>query len=207
MAFGLHLEGIDKASARVRPTTSARHIFRANILFVRGITIRVKNAAIILEELPGHFSCARHFEVEDHTLRRRAVLPEPSSVILTFLVRCLHAAVGFVGLDIAAGQQVALHSINDGDQQLTHAQHRVVDGAQRHVDAGVAPQNGLLTKQWQTIRIFAQDEFDDGLIGEDRFGRDTCGRGGRGHALLFAVRAGALLAHQHSHKVLGRLHG
>ena len=128
-------------------------------------------------------------------------------MVLALLLLRLHAAICFVGLDVAAAQQIARHPINNGDEQLAHAQHRIVDRAQRHIHAGIAPQHGLLTKQGQAVGIFADDEFDDGLIGEDRFRRDARKHRGRGHALFFALGTGALLAQKHGHIVLGRLHG
>ena len=60
-------------------------------------------------------------------------------MVLAFLLRRLHSDVGFVGLDVIAGEQIALHHVNDGNQQFAHTQHRIVDGGQRHIDTEIAP--------------------------------------------------------------------
>ncbi|MGA2890838.1 MAG: hypothetical protein ABSE51_22680, partial [Terracidiphilus sp.] len=42
-----------------------------------------------------------------------------------------------------------------------------------------AHQNRALTKQWDAVAIFADDEVDDHFAGKDRLGRDALGCGYR----------------------------
>ena len=65
-------------------------------------------------------------------------------VLALFLV-CLHPYIGLIGLDVITGEQIARHHIDDRDQQLAHAQYRIVDRAQRHIDTQIAQQDRALT--------------------------------------------------------------
>ena len=110
--FGLHLEGIDKLSPRVRHTAGVDHACGANIFFIHDISIAMQYAAEVFENLSGNLAAAGHLEVEDHALAWRRVLPEEGTMVRVYFLRDLHADVGFVGLDIVAGEQVALHNID-----------------------------------------------------------------------------------------------
>src|SRR6516162_11427449 len=68
--------------------------------------------AIVFEELLGDLLAPGHLEVEYHALRRRAVLPKIGSMVLPLFLRRLHFHVGFIGLDVSALQQIALHHLD-----------------------------------------------------------------------------------------------
>ena len=98
----------------MRQTASVNHAFRADVLFIGDISIGVKDSAIVFEEFFGDLLASRHLEVEDNSLHRRAVLPEVSFMVLANLLRRPYTDVRFVGLDVAAGKQIALHNIHHG---------------------------------------------------------------------------------------------
>jgi hypothetical protein len=54
-----------------------------------------------------------------------------------------------------------------------HAQHGIVDRGQCHIDAEIAHENRALAIERQRIAIFADDEVDNGFVGEDLFRRDA----------------------------------
>ena len=119
-------------------------IFRADVFFIGYIPVSVEYAAIVFEEGFRNLFAAGHLEVEDHAFARRAVLPEICFMVLALLVRRLHSNMGLVGLDVNAGKQIVRHHIDDRDQQFAHAQHRIVDRAQRHIDTEIAQQDRAL---------------------------------------------------------------
>src|SRR5208337_3128968 len=205
--FGIDLDGFDELPSRVRKTARMNYALGADLFAVRGITIGVQYAGVIFEDLFRHLARARHLEVEDHALARRTVLPEVGFMVLAFLFPRLHADGRFVGLDVTAGQQIALHHLDNGDQQLAYAQHRIVDGGERHIDAEIAHEYRALAIERRRVAILAHNEVDDHFVGEDRLGRDAHGRGGRRNALDDAGRTGALLALDDANEMNRRLLG
>ncbi len=144
---------------------------------------------------------SRHLKIEDHAFARRTVLPEAGAVVGTLLIRCLHAHMCFVGLDVTAGDQIALHCVDYRNQKFSHPQHGIVDRGQGHIDVQIAHENRALTKQWERIAIFSDDEVDDGFVREDRLRRNPfrC-RGGR-NSLRDTSCTGALFALDHANEV------
>ncbi len=92
------------------------HALGAHIVVVPGIPICMEYAGEILEDRFGHLARARHLKIEHHTFTRRTVLPEVGFVVLALSLWRLHPAVGFVGLNIAAGQKIAQHHIDHRNQ-------------------------------------------------------------------------------------------
>ena len=70
----------------------------------------------------------------------------------------------------------------------------------------VAPENRALTIERERIAIFANNEFDNGFIREDRFRRNAFRRRGGRHTLADAGCAGALLALDDANEVHRGLH-
>ena len=125
LGIGLQLDRVDKLSACVRDAARVDHALGADILFIGGVSIRVKYAAIVFEEGFRNFFAARHLEVEDHALARRTVLPEVAGVIAALLLIGLHSDISLVGLDVITGKQIALHHFDD--QRCGVARGRTVD--------------------------------------------------------------------------------
>jgi hypothetical protein len=66
-------------------------------------------------------------------------------MVLALFVGRLHSDMRLVCLDVISGKQIARHPVDDRDQQFACAQHRIVDGAQRHIDTEIAQQDRALT--------------------------------------------------------------
>src|SRR6202034_2741193 len=192
--FRIDLDCFDKLPPRVSETAGMSDALGADLFAVAGISIGVQYAGVIFKDLFRHLAAARHFEVEDHASTGRTVLPEVGFMVRAFLFRRLYPDGCFVGLDVTASQQIALHHIDYGNQQLAHAQHRIVDGGKRHIDAEIAQEYRALTIKGNRVRVLVHNEVDDHFVGEDRLGRDAHGSSGRLNALHDARRTGALLA-------------
>ncbi len=68
VALVWHFDGVDKLSPRMRNTARVLHALGAYIFFVPDISIRMQDAAEVLEDISGNLAPARHLEVEYHTL-------------------------------------------------------------------------------------------------------------------------------------------
>src|SRR6266700_1986918 len=120
LGFGLHRYGTDEAARGLRKAVGVDQIFGSDIFFIHDVSIGVEDSTIVLEELLGDLLASRHLEVEDHSLTRRAELPEKGAMVLPLLFRCLHVYVRLVGLYVASGEQVALRRVDQRDQQLAY---------------------------------------------------------------------------------------
>jgi hypothetical protein len=116
----------------------------------------------------------------------------------------LHAYRRLVGLDVSASEQFTLHCRSDWYEQLAGIDHRIIECRQRQLDAGVAAHRGLLTIDRFRVTVFANDQIDDHVAGENRLGQNALRRRSCLNALHFALPAGPLLALDHAHGVFGR---
>jgi hypothetical protein len=85
-------------------------------------------------------------------------------MILAATIMCLHIDRCFIGLDVAACQQLAPHRAHHWRQHLSDRHHPAAHCGAADVDARVAQQDHALTIERIVISVFADDRVDDDAV-------------------------------------------
>src|ERR1035437_4946933 len=118
----------------------------------------------------------------------------------------LHIDCCFIGLDVAACQQLAPHHTHDRRQHFTDSHDPATHRGAADVDARVTQQDGALTIERTVIAVFADDRVDDNAVRHQALVDDSRGYGRCGYSLLLTLFASTLFTLDDLDEILGRLH-
>ena len=190
-----HLGRLHKFPPGVRQAAGINNV-RPQVI-VRVIAVALDRAPKTLQKLFRAGPAAAHLKVKDHDAAGHTVFPHERLVVAAGLFPRLAGQRRFVGLQITAGQQLALLRAHHRLQQAAGGQDGVGQRLAAQFDVMVVGQVGLLAIDRLMLLIFLDHQFDDELVGQFALGDDLRRYRGGGHALLGQAMRAALFPFDH----------
>jgi len=100
-------------------------LWAAQVVVCR-IAVTLEYALEVAQEPFGTFPFPAHPKIEHYPSTRPAVLPEVGLVISASHPLALDSDRGFIGLDVASGQQLFSHCPSDGPEQFANPHHPTI---------------------------------------------------------------------------------